>query len=211
MGAASALADTERNIPAWIAPAFISSGFSALIYQVVWQRVLFAGFGINVEAVTVVVTAFLVGLGLGSLLGGEVSKNPHRPVLLWFAGLELCVAVYGFVSVPFFRYVAGFAAAFSPVMTGLVTFALVLAPTLFMGATLPLLVAYSVRVSGNVGRSVGWLYFVNTAGSAMAAIAAALILMGRLGETGSVRAAAMINASVGAFVLLQHVRLRANA
>lgn len=211
MSAPAALRDRERNIPGWIAPAFVCSGFSALIYQVVWQRVLFAGFGINVEAVTVVVTAFLVGLGLGSILGGAASKDPHRPVLLWFAGLELGVALYGFVSVALFRYVIGFAAGFSPITTGVVTFALVLAPTLLMGATLPLLVAYSVRVSGNVGRSVGWLYFVNTAGSAIAAIAAALILMGRLGEIGSVRAAAMINAAVCAFVLLQHLRVRANA
>jgi len=115
------------------------------------------------------------------------------------------------VSVPLFRYVTGFAAGFSTVTTALVTFALVLAQTLIMGATLPLLVAYSVRVSGNVGRSVGWLYFVNTAGSAIAAIAAALILMGRLGEAGSVRTAAIINASVGAFVLLHYLRLRENA
>ncbi len=64
----------------WLGPAFLASGFAALIYQVVWQRVLFAVFGINIEAVTVVVTAFLLGLGFGSLLGGHLSRNrsPRR-------------------------------------------------------------------------------------------------------------------------------------
>ena len=53
--------------------AFFWSGFSALIYQITWQRSLFTIFGINVEAVTVVVTGFLLGLGFGSLLGGRLS------------------------------------------------------------------------------------------------------------------------------------------
>ena len=196
--------DQMRVVPSWIAPAFFVSGFAALVYQVVWQRVLFASFGINIEAVTVVVTAFLVGLGLGSLAGGRLSKDPNRPVLLLFAVLELSIAAYGLISVPFFRYVSTFAGNFSPLTSAVVTFALVLVPTLFMGATLPLLVAYSVRASGNVGRSVGWLYFVNTGGSAIAAITAALYLMSRLGETGSVRLAAIANASVGGFVLARH-------
>ena len=41
---------------------FAGSGFAALVYQVVWQRSLFAIYGIHVEAVTVVVTAFMLGL-----------------------------------------------------------------------------------------------------------------------------------------------------
>ena len=88
------------------------------------------------------------------------------------------------------------------------TFAFVLAPTLLMGATLPLLVAFAVRESGAVGRSVGMLYFVNTAGSALAAIAAALVLMGALGETGSARLAALVNMAVGTFVLSRHLLTR---
>ena len=196
----------RRAIPLWIAPTFLLSGAAALIYQVVWQRVLFASFGINVEAVTVVVTAFLVGLGLGSIAGGQASRNARRPVLLLFACLEFSIAAYGVISVPLFRHVSAAAASYSTFATGVVTFALVLAPTLLMGATLPLLVAYSVRASGNVGRSVGWLYFVNTAGSAVAAILSVLLLMGDFGELGSVRIAALTNACVGAFVLLQHFR-----
>ena len=66
------------SIPMWLGPAFLASGFAALIYQVVWQRVLFAVFGINIEAVTVVVTAFLLGLGFGSLSAGTFEKSRPR-------------------------------------------------------------------------------------------------------------------------------------
>ena len=54
---------------------FFFSGFPALIYQLTWQRALFRIFGVNIESVTVVVTAFMLGLGIGSLAGGWLSKH----------------------------------------------------------------------------------------------------------------------------------------
>ena len=42
-------------------------GFAALCYQLVWQRILFATFGINIESVTIIVSLFMFGLGLGAL------------------------------------------------------------------------------------------------------------------------------------------------
>ena len=70
---------------AWIYAVFLLSGFAALLYQIVWQRALYAIYGINIESVTMVVTAFMLGLGLGSIAGGIVSKDPKRPVLLMFS------------------------------------------------------------------------------------------------------------------------------
>ena len=52
---------------------FFFSGFPALIYQLTWQRELFLIFGVNIESVTIVVTAFMLGLGFGSLAGGWLS------------------------------------------------------------------------------------------------------------------------------------------
>ena len=54
---------------------FFFSGFPALIYQLTWQRQLFLIFGVNIESVTIVVTAFMLGLGLGSLAGGWLSDR----------------------------------------------------------------------------------------------------------------------------------------
>src|SRR6201989_3637133 len=53
---------------------FFFSGFPALIYQLTWQRSLFRIFGVNTESVTIVVTAFMLGLGLGSLAGGWITR-----------------------------------------------------------------------------------------------------------------------------------------
>ena len=78
---------------------------------------------------------------------------------------------------------------------------LLLAPTLLMGMTLPLLVTYLVRTSSNVGKSTSLLYFVNTAGSGIAALASVTLLLPMLGEHGAVRVAAATNMLVGAIVL----------
>ncbi len=191
---------------AWIHTVFFLSGFAALLYQVVWQRALYAIYGINVESVTMVVTAFMLGLGVGSLAGGAVSRDPKRPVLLLFALVELGIGLFGAVSLPIFHAVGRATLDASAPVTFLVTFLLVLVPTLLMGSTLPLLVAYFVRSTGNVGKTVGTLYFVNTLGSALASAAAVLFVLGRAGQNGSVRFAAVLNVTVSLLVYLAHRR-----
>ncbi len=58
---------------------FFASGFSALIYQLIWQRALFSIYGVNIESITIVVAAFMLGLGLGSITGGWISKKSTIP------------------------------------------------------------------------------------------------------------------------------------
>src|SRR5262252_129762 len=84
---------------------FFASGFAALIYQIAWQRALFAIFGINVEAVTVVVTGFLLGLGFGSLLGGSLSHKSTIDLLKLFGLVEILIGVFGFASLDVFSWV----------------------------------------------------------------------------------------------------------
>ncbi len=181
----------------WIYYLFFFSGFPALIYQIVWERALFALYGVNIESVTVVVTGFLLGLGLGSLVGGYLSRIPGVPLLALFGAAELSTAAYGLFSLRLFHQVGHYTAGISLVGTTAISCALLLIPTMLMGSTLPMLVAHSVRRSRNVGGSLGLLYFVNTLGSAMACFLAAAVLMALLGQSGSVAVGAAINATVG--------------
>src|SRR6266852_5189645 len=77
---------------------FFFSGFPALIYQLTWQRALFRIFGVNIESVTIVVTAFMLGLGLGSLAGGRLSTRRGIPLLPLLAVIELLTAAFGILS-----------------------------------------------------------------------------------------------------------------
>ena len=80
-----------------------ASGFAGLVYQVVWQRLLTFITGTDSHSVTIIVAAFLAGLGLGSLVGGQVADRLSARARLWvFAGCELAIALFALVSVTLF-------------------------------------------------------------------------------------------------------------
>lgn len=167
---------------------------------------LYSTFGVNVEAVTTVVTSFLAGLGIGSLAGGRLARGSNHTILLLCGLIEVAIGIVGICSLTFFRWVGSLTLGLPTIPRGAVMALVVLLPTTLMGVTLPLLVAYLVRSTGNVGRTVGLLYFVNTAGSAFAAIAAVLLILGNLGEARSAYLAASLNLLVGAFILVGPLR-----
>src|SRR3979409_747179 len=84
---------------------FFFSGFPALIYQLTWQRALFRIFGVNIESVTIVVAAFMLGLGFGSLAGGWVSRQRRIALLPVLAIIEIATAAFGVVSLEVFEWV----------------------------------------------------------------------------------------------------------
>ncbi len=176
---------------------FFVSGMPALIYQIVWQRALFSIYGVNAESVAVIVAAFMLGLGLGSLLGGWVSARHPGQAISLFGVSELGVATFGLCSLKIFHWAAGFTAGASLPSTIVFGFLLLILPTMLMGATLPLLVQQLVLRTGRVGSSVALLYFVNTFGSAVACYLCASFLLRDLGQSGSVMLAACVNAVVG--------------
>lgn len=189
-----------------LALIFLASGFAALVYQIVWHRTLYSIYGIDITSVTMVVTAFMLGLGCGSLLGGALSRRPAW-LLPLFAALELGIGAFGFFSLDLFAWAGTFTLGVSGLETALVTFLLVLAPTTLMGASLPILVAYAARRTGNIGRSVGLLYFVNTLGGAIGCYAAAILLLGLLGLRASTQVAATTNVLLGVAVIACRHRL----
>ncbi len=189
----------ENLLPTWLAIVFFASGFSALSYQLVWQRALFTIYGIDIQSVTIVVSAFMLGLGIGSLAGGYASKRWPRRAVLGFALAELGIGAYGLASLRIFDWAAAATLQASSIATAFVTFGLVLVPTLLMGATLPLLVGHAVARGGSVGSAVGALYGINTVGSALACFATALLLFDLLGLEGTTAMAAGLNLLGGAF------------
>lgn len=203
--AAPGLAPAQAGAGRLLLTLFFFSGFPALIYQLVWQRALFRIFGVNIESVTIVVTAFMLGLGLGGLVGGWVSKRPRWPLLLLLGVIEALTGLFGLFSLWIFESV-GTAVLGAPLgATALITLGLVLVPTLLMGATLPLLVAHLVRRGGSVGAAVGSMYHANTLGAGAACLVSAMLLFPYLGMHGSVQAAVALNVAVACAAVLAHV------
>ena len=187
---------------------FFFSGFPALIYQLTWQRALFRIFGVNVESVTIVVTAFMLGLGLGSLVGGWLSQRRNVPLLPLLAAIELMTGAFGLASLRIFDFVGELTIGLPLTAMAAAALAVVIVPTLLMGATLPLLVGHLVRRSGHVGSAVGLLYYVNTLGAGAACLACMVLLFPFVGMQGAVYVAVAINAAVAAGALAVHWRDR---
>ncbi|MEO6098323.1 MAG: fused MFS/spermidine synthase [Fibrobacteria bacterium] len=184
----------------WVSFLFLVSGMAALIYEIVWQRVLFAELGINIESVTIIVSLFMFGLGVGSLVGGVFSNRyPNRlPQLFIFC--ELAIGVFGIISLPLIKFVSRRTLDLPLPQITLVVFALLALPTIFMGATLPILVTYLYRHYKHVGRSVSKLYFFNTLGSAAASLITVDVLFVFFGQQSTVFIAAGLNFLVGILV-----------
>ena len=185
---------------------FFASGFAALVYQVIWQRLLTIFSGADVQSATLVVAAFMTGLGCGSLVGGQVADRVSRPVsLMLFVAAELAVCGFGFASDSFFYgflYQRVVPLGLGPVPTSGILFMSLLWPTFFMGASLPLLARAMTRQITGAASTIGWLYAANTMGAAAGAFCTSWWFFPRNGLDGSLRIAAVVNIGCAIAVLV---------
>src|SRR5262245_54819955 len=156
------------------------SGFSALLYQVVWAREFAVVLGSTVQAISTVLAAFMAGLAAGGFVGGSFVDRSRRSPLKTYAGIELGIAaaaiLLGFiVSVLPHIYGTEF-----PIVRFLIAFSILCLPTFFMGATIPALARFALRDTHR-GITAAWIYGFNTLGAATGAFAAGFLLIERFG------------------------------
>jgi spermidine synthase len=200
---------------ATILSCFFFSGAAGLIYQVAWAKSLALIFGSTVYAITTVLAVFLGGLAVGSDWIGRWSESRKDPILL-YALLEIAVAAFGILSLANLAGVrALYGHAFSWIgnshaIRGALRFiaaAIVLFPATFlMGGTLPVLVrglgTQAVTLRGLVSR----LYWVNTLGAVVGAIAAGFWLLPVAGGRWTILTAVALNLFAGIVAL--RIRLK---
>jgi predicted membrane-bound spermidine synthase len=180
---------------------FFVSGCSALIYQVCWQRSLYSVIGVDTDSVTIVVSAFMLGIGVGGGLGGWLADRFPLQRIRIFSVAELSIALYGAAAIWLLSWLDGAMAAAAWGTTAaraLVCFSFLVLPTTLMGLTLPLLTLAFNERRGNIGISVGTLYFVNTFGGAVGAALVPFFLLPALTLSQSVLIAVAGNLTVAA-------------
>jgi spermidine synthase len=190
---------------------FLLSGCAALIYQILWLRLLGLVFGVTVYAASTVLAAFMAGLALGSLLAGRLADRVRDP-LRWFAAAECGIALSAvaspwMLSVLERAYVAWFPSpSVSGVVTGLrllMASSALIVPTVLMGTTLPLVLRSSLVTGGKLGPRLGVLYASNTTGAIVGTLVSGLWLIPAYGISRTFLIAAAVNGVVafGALVL----------
>jgi spermidine synthase len=186
------------------------SGFAALVLEIAWTRVLSLMIGSSAYAFSLMVTAFILGLAIGSAVLVRWVDRVRDPLRL-LARIEVAIALASLAVVPLLgelpitvtKIVAGLKQSFW-LLEG-AEFALVLAimlvPTTLMGAALPVAMRVYARGSATVGRSVGTLYASNTLGSIVGSFAAGFLLIPAIGLQATIVVAAGAHAVVGAVLL----------
>lgn len=200
--------DRARHMPGLLlvlAVLFFLSGASALIYQVLWLRLLGLVFGVTVYAASTVWAAFMAGLAIGSVFGGRLADRAARP-LRWLAAVELLIGATALATPLALELLQGAYAAVHPALdSSLVSLTLVrlaistavlIVPAALMGATLPLVIRSSLLDAGGLGNRAGVLYATNTAGAIAGTLAAGLLLIPGFGIRTSFLVAAALNAVV---------------
>jgi len=184
---------------------FFVSGVLALLYEVIWLRLLVLVLGSTQTAVTAVLVAFMGGLALGALLAGRLADSSRTHPLILYAALECGIGLSA-LGVP--SMLNWFAPA--PIFLSSVTTSLVLlVPTTLMGATLPILTRLVTRHPDEIGVSVGSLYAVNTAGAVIGTLLTGFVLIPGFGVRRSIHLAASVNLALGTLALIAAMLTRA--
>ncbi len=194
---------------------FFLSGFCALIYQTLWLRLLSLVFGVTVYAASTVLASFMSGLAIGSLLAGLVAERTRRPLRL-FGIAELLVGGTALLTPWALDAVARLYLEWHPSLADnlgqltlvrfLLSFAVLLLPTVLMGATLPLVLKSALGGSRDVGQKIGLLYGINTTGAIAGALLAGFVLVPGIGLQAAFRLAAAINALIGVVAIVASAR-----
>jgi spermidine synthase len=206
--AARLASDLKSNRPfAVLSSLFLLSGFAALIYQIAWQRILVLHTGVGTVSIAVIVSSFMLGLGLGSHLGGSVSRMVSaRASLLLFSSAEALIGLFGALS-PWllydFLYVQKSSWFTDPVLGSVLHLVLISIPTTLMGFSLPVLVRACVQSGREAADRISILYALNTLGAALGAVFSAWVMIRFLGVRGTVYCAAALNfcVALGALML----------
>jgi predicted membrane-bound spermidine synthase/tetratricopeptide (TPR) repeat protein len=194
---------------------FFCSGITALVYEIVWTRMLTLTFGHTVFSVSVVLSAFMAGLGFGSYLFGVAIDRLSTGDQGGEAPASL--AVYGWIEILIFAsaallslMLANFSilyawlhtwlpesAALQNTVKAVLAFGLIFIPTTLMGATLPIISKYYVTDNTKLGTQVGLLYAINTLGAAVGCLLTGFILISMAGVLETVLLAAGANLFIG--------------
>jgi predicted membrane-bound spermidine synthase len=201
----------DKNKIGLLFALFALSGFTGLIYESVWSHYLKLFLGAAAFSQSFVLAAFMGGMAFGAWLASR-----------WSVRLSNLLGAYGWI-----EGAIGVAALFfheifvllmqvsldrvipalgSPAEVELYKYslcaALIVPQTVLLGMTFPLLSGAVIRRDPlQSGHHLAMLYFTNSIGAAIGALASAFLLLGWLGMPGTMRLAGVVNLALAGSVL----------
>lgn len=186
------------------------TGFCSLAYEVLWSRTLVVFLHTSIVVFATMLTTFLAGYALGSILLSFVfDKTKYR--LRLFGTFQVLIAISSVFSILQFTSLGDLMGEWykvhghvwkSFIWIGFRASAIIMfVPSFLMGASFPLLNQIYARRIDNIGQSIGSCYSINAIGSVLGSIVAGFILVPILGIAYSLVLISIINATLGVIVL----------
>ena len=187
---------------------FVLSGFAGLIYQSIWSHYLGLYLGHAAYAQALVLAIFMGGMAAGAAWIAQAGQR-WRNLIRSYAVIEVFIGVLGLLFHWVFTGVAGFSydslipALGSPLAVDIARWSiaalLILPQTILLGMTFPLMSGGLIRrYPGSAGNLLGGLYFTNSIGAAIGALAAVFVLLPWVGLPGAMVTAGILNFVVAA-------------
>ncbi len=183
--------DTTTGAPLLLLVLLFASGFTSLVYEVTWSRILVSVFGATVYASGTILTSFMAGLGIGGYAGSRLIKRWTRSPILLYGLLELGIGLYALVLPGILEAIKGvhvvvyqqFGGSFT--MFSLLRFVLcflaLITPAAMMGATLPIITEHAVPRLKSLARDLSGIYSINTIGAALGTLVTGFVFIEFLG------------------------------
>jgi spermidine synthase len=192
--------------------AFALSGLCALAYEVLWTRILSLFIGSTVYAFSAMLSTFLCGLALGSLIIAR-RADKHKDLIFLFGILEITIGILCLLSISLVKILDPVSRAIFetvPFKTwwrwmgyGLfISAVLMFIPTLLFGTTFPVVAKIYTRHLERLGRGIGNIYSVNTIGAIVGSFLGGFILIPLIGVQKSILTMALLNGAVGLALIL---------
>jgi spermidine synthase len=199
----------------WYFTFFVASGFCALVYEVIWLRLAMASFGVTAALVSIVLSIFMAGLGLGAWITGLLMRKHLAPAfaLRLYGFAELLIGISS-LAVPYelklgrsllLSSASGMWQSSSYYLPAGMWIAVTLIPwCACMGSTFPLLMAVMRAQSSRSDsqRTFSYLYLANVLGAAAGTLASAFVLIELLGFTKTLLVAGSLNCLLAAAAVI---------
>ncbi len=196
------------------------SGFCALAFEVFWTRALVFYLDNSTHAFTTILTAFLLGIGIGSILIARFIDRGKR-LLGWLGIIEVLIAVSAILAIPIINNSTPVFERLSDVSLDsmlnwkwmgvrfLNSLSVMLIPTVLMGMAFPLAAKIYTREVAKVGTSLGNVYAINTIGGVFGSLLAGFVLIPTVGLQKGILLVAAINAAIGVALVLAEPGMKA--
>lgn len=200
--------------------AFGFSGWCALTYQIAWNRILSLLLGSSIYAFSLILTTFILGLALGTMVFSHMVNKFKNPLVV-FGFLQIGIGVSAIAMIPLFENIPfinrwvyqNWNMEFATIQWSvfLVIFCFLFVPTFFMGGQFPVVVRLVVRKLGTLGHSIGKVYASNTVGTIIGSFLAGFVLIPWIGVQNTILVAVGLNLLVGTIVLVLSADLTLNS